>query len=298
MQIDGIIIFDSVSGLPLFSKLVDDKIDDTLFSGFASAIRQFSDQLSLGGLSSFVTEEKIIFLAARSRIITAIIAPVDLEYKKVYSLAYRIGEKFEQTYELVEEVPDQAKFRDFNEIIDKTLKEEEIPFLIQATEFARKEFGGAVSVQPKLQMRGGQLGVIDIVVDRGEKKSSFRGKLFIKLRKLTAFSEDLTFIKVVDGVAGRGEVMDFLDSLKEFGDDRDESTEEFPFFPSRGVVIARDFSPTVFEGLEKIQRFGGKAALSGDHVTRRAKLKAAPDVARCFIELWKWKEDYPERVFS
>ena len=77
----------------------------------------------------------------------------------------------------------------------------------------------------------------------------------------------------------------------------DDSTEEYPFFPARVAIIAHDYSPTVFEEVEKLPRYKGKAAIPGDHVTRKAKVKRFPDTARCFIEFWKWKDDYPERVF-
>ncbi|MFX0094038.1 MAG: hypothetical protein ACFFBD_20030 [Candidatus Hodarchaeota archaeon] len=297
MQIDGIIIFDSISGLPLFAHL-DESIDSTLFSGFLTAIRQFSSELSLGGLSSFTTEEKTIFLAARSRVVTAIIAPADLEFQKVYSLAYQIGEKFEDTYEIPES-PDEEKFKGFSEKLNEIIKKEEVPFLLQAAEFAKKEFGGEVSIRPTLKVRedrGGKTATIDIIVDRGEKKGESFGTRAVK-RRWIAFSEDITFIKVVDGVAGRGEVIDFFDSLKGFGDDKDDTTEEYPYFPARAVVVARDYSPTVFEEVEKLTRHKGKAVITGDHITWRARIGSFPDAGKCFIELWKWKEDYPERMF-
>lgn len=301
MQIDGIVIIDAVSGVPLFSKLTS--IDSTLFSGFVTAIRSFSSELSLGGLSSFTTEEKNIFLAARKRVVTAIIAPASSESKKIYSLAYKIGEAFEEMYEITE-TPDLEKFKDFSEKLEEILKEKEVPLLLQAVEFAKKEFGGQVSIRPELKVGHGKTVVIDIVVDRGKKKAaSILDKLVQKV--WAAFSEDITFIKVIDGVAGRGEVVDFIESLKSFGDEslrgfhenKGHVSEEFPYFPAQAAIIARDYSSTVFEEVEKLQRVDGKAYIPGVHVTWGARGKRFPVSSKCFIELWKWKQDYPERVF-
>jgi hypothetical protein len=301
MQIDGIVIIDAVSGVPLFSKL--DTIDSTLFSGFVTAIRNFSSELCLGGLSSFTTEEKNIFLAARKRVVTAIIAPANIEFKKVYSLAYQIGEAFEEMYALTE-TPDQEKFKDFSEKLEEILKEKEVPFLLQVVEFAKKEFGGEVSIRPELKLEHGKTIVIDIVVDRGKKKAEGVLNKLVQ-RVWAAFSENITFIKVIDGVAGRGEVVDYIESLKSFGDEslrgfhdnKKVTSEEFPYFPAQAAIIARDYSPTVFEEMEKLQRVEGKACVPGDHVTWGARGKRFPDSSKCFIELWRWKQDYPERVF-
>ncbi|MHA2297314.1 MAG: ADP-ribosylation factor-like protein [Candidatus Hodarchaeales archaeon] len=140
MQIDGVIIFDSVSGLPLFSK-VDESIDSIMFSGFITAIRTFSTHLSLGGLSSFTTEEKRVFLAAKTRIITAMIISGDLEFKQGYSVAYEISEKFEDTYEVqIHGGTDLYAYREFNSKLNEILSNN--PFLIQDAEVAKP-------VQPK-----------------------------------------------------------------------------------------------------------------------------------------------------
>jgi hypothetical protein len=62
VDIEGIVIFDAVSGVPLFSRMKG-TTDPSLFSSFIAAIGHFSKQLKFGGLSSFSTEEKVIYLA-------------------------------------------------------------------------------------------------------------------------------------------------------------------------------------------------------------------------------------------
>ncbi len=112
VQIDGVIIFDSITGVPLFSK-VDESIDTEHFSGFVTAAKTFFSTLSLGGLLSFTTEEKFIFLAARTRVVTAIITSTVLDPKKIYSLAYEITEAFDNKFR-ISESERILNIRDFN----------------------------------------------------------------------------------------------------------------------------------------------------------------------------------------
>ncbi|MFW9997992.1 MAG: hypothetical protein ACFFD4_38475, partial [Candidatus Odinarchaeota archaeon] len=115
--------FDSISGLPLFSKVDDQKIDSTLFSGFMAAARNFFSQLSLGGLSSFTTENKNVFIAAKTRIITAVVTSEQTNYRTGYSIAYEISEMFENTYEIPQANlrMDQSQYQNFSQKLDKFL---------------------------------------------------------------------------------------------------------------------------------------------------------------------------------
>ncbi|MHA2333519.1 MAG: hypothetical protein ACXAEU_15960 [Candidatus Hodarchaeales archaeon] len=148
MSIDGIVIFDSVSGLPLFSKV--DKVDSTLFSGFLAAARKFFSQLSLGGLSSFSTEEKVVFLAVKTRVITAIITSGNLDNVKGYKIAYEISEKFENDYDLPKFslTPDTDNFIGFTSNLDKILSKED-----QFAEPAGKEHESEVSLESRLLVK-------------------------------------------------------------------------------------------------------------------------------------------------
>lgn len=295
MDVEGIIILDSVSGLPLFSRL-SNGIDETMFSAFLTAIQQFASQLSLGGLSSFTTEEKGIYLVGRSRVVTALIAPVSADFKRIYSIGLRIGTLFESQYE-IKNVNDISQFEGFDQEVQAIFEQEKVPFLVQVAEFAKKEFRGDVAVQPTIPTRDGGRTTIDVVVDGGKKRDmGLRSRMLMRME--AAFAEDVTFVKAIDGTAGRGEVLEYLESLRLFGDDGDDNTEEYSYFPHRAVVVARDYSPTVMEELEKLERRNGKFFVKGTHISKRMKAKWAPDASRCYIELWKWGEPYPERVFN
>ncbi|MFW9993696.1 MAG: hypothetical protein ACFFD4_16740 [Candidatus Odinarchaeota archaeon] len=302
MDLDGIVIMTSDSGMPLFSKL--EIIDEVLFSGLLTAIRSFSKELHLGGVSSFTTDDnKTIYLVSRSQVLVAVIASNEIEFNKVYSLCYSIGEAFESQYDLKSENTVSVnvnKFKAFSTTLEKLLTKKTVPFIIKTAEFAQKEFGGKLSIQPVLKNNNREDIKIDLLLDRGEKKRvKLMGKLATKMIK--AFSEDVTFVKVIEGTAGRGEVMDFLDSLKTFGKLRTdkEHPEIYPYFPARAVVIAHDYSPTVFEQLRDLHRHKKKACIPGTHIAPDAAMHGSPAAVKCFVELWKWYDDrYPERIFN
>ncbi|MFX0063537.1 MAG: hypothetical protein ACFFC7_15290 [Candidatus Hermodarchaeota archaeon] len=176
MEIEALTIIDGTSGVPLFSKL-EISIDDALFSGFLTAIRNFTKEMSLGGLSSFTTDEKTVYLVARSSVIVALIVSKKVPFEKIYSIAYTIGEKFEKEYDLSANIVEPDEFKNFSSFIDQIIKEKEVPFLIRVAEFAQKEFGGQLSVQPQLKNRHGNYHKIDLVLDRGIKKGGIVTKM-------------------------------------------------------------------------------------------------------------------------
>ena len=101
MELEGIIIFNSSSGINLFS-MVDEGLEPGLISGALTAIKHFCQAISLGGLSSFTTEEKLVFLATKGEIGTAIITSKNHDPKHAYTLAIKIAETFERNYENIE----------------------------------------------------------------------------------------------------------------------------------------------------------------------------------------------------
>jgi len=121
MQIEGVIIFDSNSGLLLFSK-IDESVDSAMFSSFVWSIKEFFSELSLGGLSSFTTEDKTIFLASKSKIITAMITSGLPDYKKGYFTAFNICHDFASSYDISDSgVSDLSKYHGFSSHLEELL---------------------------------------------------------------------------------------------------------------------------------------------------------------------------------
>ncbi|MFW9996761.1 MAG: hypothetical protein ACFFD4_32265 [Candidatus Odinarchaeota archaeon] len=151
MGIEGVIIFNSTSGVPLFSK-VDKSINSTLFSAFMSAVRKFSSHLSLGGLSSFTTEEKTVFLAASSRVVTALITSGDLTHKNMYSIAYEICEEFEASYSVkIGKIAKLSEYSGFIDKLDKILNNNS--FSVQDSGLSGEVYKPDVPVLPKPEIK-------------------------------------------------------------------------------------------------------------------------------------------------
>ncbi|MFW9769110.1 MAG: hypothetical protein ACFFF9_09185 [Candidatus Thorarchaeota archaeon] len=289
MDIDGIVIFDAVTGIPLFSRLKGN-IDPSLFSSFISAIGHFSRQLKFGGLSSFSTEEKVIYLAPRENIITALISPKRKEYQEAYSLANELGRQFEEK-QLAKERKDDFSDMAFAEIADQYLRRIQNPFMSRVSEFILEHYGGEVSVRPRLMKRDGSQGVVDILIDSRIKKNNSDGS--------SMFGENYGFVKVADSRIGRVQVIDFIDSLDNFGVlsmHRDEMVLQ-PYFPSKAIIVAREFDSDALNYLKKLPSDNDRRFIDGAYVFAGLKMKGIPKETRCFLDLWKWQDDKePERV--
>jgi hypothetical protein len=289
MDIDGIVIFDAVTGIPLFSRLKG-RTDPSLFSSFIAAIGHFSKQLKFGGLSSFSTEEKVIYLAPRENIITALIAPKRKEYQEAYSLANELGRQFEDE-QLSKINREDTDTMEFAEIADQYLRRIQNPFISRVSEFIMNQYGGEVSIKPRLMKRDGSQGVVDLLIDSRLKKEDGDGS--------SMFGENYGFVKVADNRIGRVQVIDFMDTLGNFGVlsmHKDEMVLQ-PYFPSKAVIVAREFDPGVFEYLKKLPSDKDRRFIDGAYVFAGLKLKGIPKETRCFVELWKWQDDIaPERV--
>jgi len=282
MDIEGVVIFEADSGIPLYSKMRG-KTDPSLFSSFVSAIGHFSKQLKFGGLSSFTTEEKVIYLAPRDKTITALIAPKKKEYQEAYSLANELGRRFEEgRYSSTTSESDE-----FEEIASEFLKRIKNPFSSQVSTFVQEKYGGEVSIEARLFKRDGGQGVVDILIDTSSKEngSATGGSLF---------GEHYIFVNVVDGSLGRIQLIDFIDSLERFGV-RFMVKDEFvfrPYFPSRAVIVSRAFDKGALQFLERFTK-KGKTYVDGTHIYAGLKMKDIPKDTRCFVDLWQWREDNP-----
>jgi len=296
-DIEAILIIDIKSGMPLFSKIDNEEIDDALVSGFISAITSFSKEMALGSLSSLITNEKTLYIVARQKILVALITSKEQDFERVYSLGIKIAEAFEHKFPEDITSPETEKYESFEKDLEEILKETQTPFIIKVAKFIKKEYGGELSITPILTTKTGKKVKIDIISDRGKKKPEhLRAKIVTKLFK--GFTEDVVFVKVIEGVAGKGEVQEFIELMQEFGIKKEEGqdTEVFPYFPSYCVIVAEDFSPTVKEYLDTLEKEDGKPYIPGTHINRFASLKTAPDIEKCFIELWKWETPYPIKL--
>lgn len=283
MDIEGVVIFEAKSGVPLYSKMKG-KTDPSLFSSFVSAIGHFSREMKLGGLSSFTTEEKVIYLAPREKTITALISSKKKEYQEAYSLANELGRRFEDGRYITSK-PQISDYADFEEVADEFLKRIKNPFVSQVSSFVQRQYGGEVSIEARLFKRDGGQGVVDLLIDTSleENRQGNGGNLF---------GERYIFVKVAEGTLGRIQLIDFIDSLDRFGVrfmDKDEFVFR-PYFPSKAVIVAREIDEGVIRFLERYTK-KGHTFIDGAHIYAGLKMKDIPKETRCYIDLWQWHDN-------
>lgn len=125
MDFDGIYIFKSDSGTTLYSRQAKD-VQEDLFSAFLTALKGFFSDFALGGLSSFASDNYMIYLASASNVLTSIIVNNELKSDKYFKLAYEISFEF---YEHYKEIIDKKvtfilpKKEEFDLILDKIVED-------------------------------------------------------------------------------------------------------------------------------------------------------------------------------
>jgi hypothetical protein len=254
-----------------------------------SAIGHFSKEMKFGGLSSFSTDEKVIYLAPRDKTITALISPKKREYQEAYSLANELGRRFEDGRAINTRVSTDI-YDDFEEVADEFLKRIRNPFVSNVSSFVQDMYGGEVSIEARLFKRDGGQGIVDLLIDTSITQNGSNGG--------SHFGENYIFVKVSEGVVGRVQIIDFIDSLDRFGVrfmDKDELVFR-PYFPSRAVVVARGYDKGALQFVERYKR-KDQVYIDGAHIYSGQKFKDIPKDTRCFIDLWEWNDDStPEPV--
>jgi hypothetical protein len=267
------------------------RTDPSLFSSFIAAIGHFTKELKFGGLSSFTTEEKVIYLAPRDKIITALIAPKKKEYQQAYSLANELGRQFEESG-VDSSSSSEAAYSEFVEVADQYLRKIQNPFITRVSDFILEEYEGKVSIRPSLMKRDGSQGTVDLLIDAGRKEgdgSDSWGK----------FGESNSFVKVADGRIGRVHVIDFIDSLDNFGVLTMKKGEIVlqPYFPARAIIVAMDYAPEALDFLKKFPKKGKERYIDGAYIYAGLKLKGVPKETRCIVDVWQWHDDQkPQRI--
>ncbi|MDF1540383.1 MAG: hypothetical protein P1Q69_15920 [Candidatus Thorarchaeota archaeon] len=291
MDIEGVIIFDSKSGIPLFSRLRKG-IDALLFSSFISAIGHFSRELKLGGLSSFTTEEKQIILAAKENTITALITPTTKVFQEARSLAMEMGRQFETLHERQNSL--QAKdYTEFQVVADEFIRKIKNPFLSRVADFIHKQYGGSVSLKQRLIKESGAEVTVDMLVNFGIKYEEDDDSVKPSKQTPAAYSESNIVCKINEGRISRGEIMEFLDTLDGFGVRviSKGAMQFMPYFPTRAAIIAREFDDSVFEYLRKLPTEDNQAYLDGSHIFAGRGIRGAPKNPKCFIDVFQYHEN-------
>ncbi|TFF85381.1 MAG: hypothetical protein EU551_04165, partial [Promethearchaeota archaeon] len=263
-MLHSIIILKKDSGVCMFSEKYTLDFDSSLFSGFLTAVQNFAENLQIGRLTSFITQDKIIVLSSSEYVVVSLIIDLEDNADDWMVKAFKIAENFESKYDMDRWAGDISIFKKFSDDIKEMLGKEEEDLLLRVAKWAKKEFGGELQLNAVIKPRKNEAKLkVDVLLDRGDiEPDKLDGKVL--LRKHPSLGKDYCFIKVVDGIVGRGDIKDFIERIVEFGDDKineDEGDEIFPYFPNMIAIIGRDFSSTVKDLTDNLYKSKNKKHL-------------------------------------
>ncbi len=297
MLFEGVVIFEARSGIPLFYKLKKNDMDPAMLASFIAAARHFLQDLHIGGLTSFSTAEKVIFLASTERTVAALIASKNPDFQEFSEVALEMCEEFERRYEIPER-PQPIMYTDFENVAEELLNKIKDPFLNRVARFAYDEYGGEISIKARLMKKTGGEGTIDILVNYSQKLND-DAKYRPDELTTTLLSQNLIFIKTIDDIASRGDVIDFIDGIDDYVIImmRKGETEFKPYYPQKAVIVARNYAPDVMELVDRLPHNEDKPYIDGRQIVAGLKKDASRGEKKCFIELWIWRENgYPKKI--
>ncbi len=114
----------SESGLVLFHRVFDEKMDEQLFGALMSALNSFAEELSKGGLSNFELSNKRFTILKQYNLIFIATSNSKVKHKKIENELDFIAQKFYSQYFLILENWDGeiSYFSHFGEEIEESLE--------------------------------------------------------------------------------------------------------------------------------------------------------------------------------
>ncbi|MFW9993794.1 MAG: hypothetical protein ACFFD4_17245 [Candidatus Odinarchaeota archaeon] len=304
-MVNAIYIVNKFSGTPVYTKTIDESssisVDDSLVGGFVSAITQFAEHLQIGNITKFDTaNHEVVVLNSPFSILAIVFDPLGQKIRDPHSLAGFLLEEFERRYPELDEkqIPTQFDTSEFDDIVDKNINQGQMPFFYRVMEWSKKEFSGEIYVRQEQFTADEKPVIIDLILDRGEKTDKdLLGKITDRITG-EDFSRDVVYVKIIDGLAGSGEIKEFFETCATFG--RRRQKEDAPsYFPTIGVVVAKSFSSTVPRIFESYRDKGNRHYLIPKATPRISRvINRPPKNYRCHVQCWKWEKQYPELVYE
>lgn len=116
----------SDSGVVVFNRVFDDKMDAQLFGALMSALNSFAEELSKGGLSNFDLSDKRFTIIKEKNFLFVANSSKKMKPKKVEEELFRIVDIYFSTYSdeiLNNWEGDVSIFQDFASKIDESLED-------------------------------------------------------------------------------------------------------------------------------------------------------------------------------
>ena len=118
-------ILNNDSGIVVFSRVFEEKLDTQLFGGFMSALNSFSEELDREGLTSFELSQKRFNILEKGGLLFIVSSNPNIKEKKVISELKLIANKFYESYDgiLKNWDNDISVFADFETQIEDSLED-------------------------------------------------------------------------------------------------------------------------------------------------------------------------------
>ena len=112
------------SGVTVYSRVYDTKVNDQLFGALMSAINQFAETIVEGGISNFELKNKKFTIIQHNNFLFIANTPSKEKEKKIKQELERISDKFFELYgeKLLNWDCDVSIFSDFEKHIEDSLK--------------------------------------------------------------------------------------------------------------------------------------------------------------------------------
>jgi hypothetical protein len=184
-----------------------------------------------------------------------------------------------------------------------------LSFKENARKWCDDKFGGRGQVAYDQTLTGskGEKHQLDVVV-RGKAKSiPAKYKLLRLTETRHAYSNEVTFVDIVDGVCHLKDFDIFTKTCEDFGDGLmarlDPNSDGEHLFPSSAIIMAKDgFDSDLLtdwylqkETSLKLDYGAGRLYLFSKYVDVWVRT-AKPDACKCFLELWTWNDGNPIQV--
>lgn len=182
-------------------------------------------------------------------------------------------------------------------------------YVESAKKWCDDKYGGRSKVSYDQVLTGskGEKHNVDVLVFGGEKNIPKKYKLLRLTETRHAYSNEVTFVKIVDGVCHLKDFDLFTRTCEDFGDGLmaklDPNSDGEHLFPSSAIIMAKDgFDSDLLtdwwlqkETNLKLDYGAGKLYLFSKYVDLWVRT-AKPDACKCFLELWVWNKGNPIQV--
>ncbi|MHA1380916.1 MAG: hypothetical protein ACTSRG_21325 [Candidatus Helarchaeota archaeon] len=280
-MLHNIFILGRRSGITLFEHQINPfDTDSRLIGGLLATVQMFCQEIHIGELTTFRTNRFQVIISVRNQVIVALFLDKNDNEDFWQFRAFEIGHTFENQYKAhIENFRgDISQFDNFKLLLEKILSKEEDSYLFQILKWIKKDCNGDLHICNS--------NPIDITIDLGQKLNfhSFKNLIFIKL-----------FENKVD----KSNIQNLLSYCQNLGF-KQQNYKIDSAFPSKLMIIGNDFDANLINYLNKeLPTYNKKHFFISKRLDSEIKeIRETANIFNCYIELWKYTNEFHKLIFS